>query len=99
MADKQKLAQWEQVKAEFDKFQLDATKAETIKEQFLKQAKQVEKEIYEQYHTTDVDEIRQIYKKIETEDDEKMKKFLAEFETAKEQLKQLKIILSEIPTL
>lgn len=99
MADKQKLAQWEQLKTEYDKFQLELTKAETIKEQFMKQAAQVEKEIFDQYGTTDIDELRQIYKKIETEDDEKLKKFIQEFETAKQQLVQLKAILADIPNI
>lgn len=93
------MEQWESIKTQFDKFQIELTKAETIKEQFLKQAEQVKKDIYAQYQTTDIEQLRKIYKEIEQQDKEKMETFIKQFNEAKQQLQELKNILAEIPTI
>lgn len=99
MADKQMLEQWETIRTQFEKFQIEVTKSETIKEQYLKQAEQVKKEIFETYQTTDIEELRKIYRDVELQDKTKVEEFLQKYEIAKKQLQDLKNILAEIPTI
>lgn len=93
------LEQWETIRTQFEKFQIEVTKSETIKEQYLKQAEQVKKEIFETYQTTDIEELRKIYRDVELQDKTKVEEFLQKYEIAKKQLQDLKNILAEIPTI